>query len=49
MLRMLDFAWRWTVAVDWGLLDQTTERLRTCNAFDTEAVAERKGVRPKMP
>ena len=25
MLRMLDFAWRWTAAMDWGPLDQTTE------------------------
>ena len=49
MLRMLDFAWRWTAAMDWGSLDPTTERLRACNAFDTEAVAERRGVRLRMP
>ena len=49
MQRMLDFAWRWTAAMDWGRLDQTTERLDACNAFDTEAMAERKGVRLRMP
>ena len=49
MLRMLDFAWRWTAAMDWASLDPTTERLRACNAFDTEAVAERRGVRLRMP
>ena len=49
MLRMLDLAWRWTAAMDWGPLDQTTERLRACNAFDTEAVAERKSVRLRIP
>ena len=49
ILRMLDFAWRWTATMDWGSLDQTTERLRACNAFDSETVAERKGVRLTMP
>ena len=49
MLRMLDFAWRWTAAMYWGSLEQTTERLRACNAFDTDTVAERKGVRLRMP
>ena len=49
MLRMLDFAWRFTAATDWGSLDETTERLRACNAFDTEAAAERRGVRLRMP
>ncbi len=49
MLRMLDFAWRWTAAVDWGALEQTTERLDACNAFDTEAMAEQRGVRLRMP
>lgn len=49
LVRMLDFAWRWTAAVTWGPLDQTTERLRECNAFDNEVELERKGVRLKMP
>ena len=49
MLRMLEFAWGWTAAMDWGPLDETTERLRACNAFDTETVAERKGLRLTMP
>lgn len=49
MLRMLDFAWRWTAAMDWGALEETTERLRTCNAFDTETEAESRGVRLRMP
>lgn len=49
LVRMMDFAWRWTAAINWGPLAQTEERLRACNAFDSEAVAENKGLRLALP
>ena len=48
-VRRLDFARRWTAAMTWGPLDQTQERLHACNAFDSEAELEAKGVRLRMP
>ena len=49
LVRMLQFAWRWTVAMDWAGLDATKEQLRACNAFEDEETAERKGVRLQLP
>ena len=49
LVRTLDFAWRWTSAVPWGALNDTAEQLKACNAFDSEAEADAKGVRLTMP
>ena len=50
MLRMLDFAWRWTVAVvPWRGFETTMTTLRACHAFDTDEQADRVGTRLMMP
>ena len=49
MLRMLDFAWRWTAAVPWRDFETTMTTLRACHAFDTAAQADRVGTRLMMP
>ena len=49
MLRMLDFAWRWTASVRWSALEETMTTLRRCHAFHTNDEAERLGVRLAMP
>ena len=49
MLRMLDFAWRWTASVRWSALDETMTTLRRCHAFHTSDEAERLGVRLATP
>ena len=49
MLRMLDFAWRWTAAVPWRDFEKTMTTLRACHAFDTAEQADRVGTRLTMP
>ena len=49
LVRTLTFAWHWTSAISWGRMDATEQQLRTCNAFDSDAVADEKGVRLQMP
>ena len=49
LMRMLDYAQRWTAAVNWRLLPDTRRELEACNAFTDAAVAEREGRRLKMP
>ena len=49
LMRMMDFAWRWTAAMEWGRLDQTKKLLDECNAFDSEAELDRKGARLTIP
>ncbi len=49
LVSALAFAWRWTAAVPWGRMDATEQELRACNAFDSDAVAEEKGVTLQMP
>lgn len=49
MLRMLDFAWRWTAAVPWRGFEPTMATLRACHAFDTAELADRVGTRLVMP
>ena len=49
MLRMLDFAWRWTAAVPWRDFEKTMTTLRASHAFDTAEQADRVGTRLMMP
>ncbi len=49
MLRMLDFAWRWTESVQWATLKETVSTLRACNAFHTSDEAGRLGLQLTTP
>ncbi len=49
LIRMLDYAQRWTAAVDWRSVAETRRELEDCNAFLDAAVAEEEGRRLKMP
>ena len=48
-VRALAYARRFTDAVDWAGLRETTEQLRVCHAFEEEAPAEEKGLRLQIP
>jgi hypothetical protein len=49
LIRMLDYAQRWTAAVDWRSVAKTRRELEECNAFLDAAVAEEEGRRLRMP
>ena len=49
VVRMLDFAQRWTGAVDWTTVTGTANLLRRTNAFLTEQQADAAGVRLALP
>ena len=49
LIRMLDYAQRWTAAVDWRSLEETRWELADCNAFVDPDVAETEGRRLRMP
>ena len=49
MVRMLDFAQRWTLAVDWTTVTQTEKLLHDTNAFLTEQQADAAGTRLRLP
>ena len=49
LIRMLDYAQRWTAAVDWRLLAETRRELDECNAFLDSNVAVAEGRRLRMP
>ena len=49
LIRMLDYAQRWTSAVDWHSLDEARRELVNCNAFLDPHVAELEGRRLQMP
>lgn len=49
LIRMLDFAQRWTLAVDWQDVQATASLLDTCNAFLRAEEAEDEGRRLRMP
>jgi Fic family protein len=49
LIRVLDFAQRWTAAVPWGGLDATRRVLETCNAFSDPNAAEDAGIRLRLP
>ena len=49
LVRMLDYAQRWTAAVDWTAVEDTTGTLARCNAFEDAEIAEGEGRRLRMP
>ncbi|HEC90953.1 MAG TPA: Fic family protein, partial [Alphaproteobacteria bacterium] len=49
LIRMLDFAQKWTVAVDWRSVEKTRRELDDCNAFLDPDVADEEGRRLRMP
>ena len=49
LLAVLDFAQRWTAAVEWGTYDRAVEELHNCGAFLTSSDAERAGRRLTLP
>ena len=49
LIRMLDYAQRWTAAVDWRALEETRLELEDCNAFVDPNIAEVEGRRLRMP
>ncbi|CAK0751376.1 hypothetical protein CCP1ISM_400001 [Azospirillaceae bacterium] len=46
---MLDYAQKWTTAINWGTLNATRRELDTCNAFLDPTVADVEGQRLRMP
>ena len=49
LIRMLDYAQRWTAAVDWHTVETTARQLASCNAFLDSESAEREGLRLRLP
>ena len=49
LIRMLDYAQKWTAAVDWRSVKETLYELDACNALLDPAVAEEEGRRLRMP
>ena len=49
LIRVLDYAQRWTVALDWSSLDVAERELVRCNAFLDSDEAEAMGKRLRMP
>lgn len=49
LIRMLDYAQRWTAAVDWRSVRETAEQLTALNAFLDPLEAETDGRRLRMP
>ena len=49
VIRVLDYAQRWTLALDWTSLEETEQELERCNAFLDSDEAEAMGKRLRMP
>ena len=49
LIQALDYAQRWTIAVDWTSVPETQRQLDACNAFLDPAEAEAEGERLRMP
>ena len=49
LIRTLDYAQRWTAAVEWGELNATRRELEGCNAFLDPGEAEEQGIRLRLP
>ena len=49
LVRVLDYAQRWTAAVDWRSVERARRDLEECGAFLDPAVAEAEGRRLRMP
>ena len=49
LIGVLDYAQRWTLAVDWTSIPETQRELEACNAFLDSDEAEAEGLRLRMP
>lgn len=49
LVRVMDYAQRWTIAIDWSSLEETRRELEACNAFLDSDEAEAEGKRLRMP
>jgi hypothetical protein len=49
LVRMLDFAQRFTLAIDWGNFADAEAELKTANAFMDSAEADERGIRLQLP
>ena len=49
LIRVLDYAQRWTTAVSWRSVEETQHELDACNAFLDSTAAEEEGRRLRMP
>ena len=49
LIQTLDYAQRWTAAVDWCSVRDTARELAACNAFLESGSAEQEGLRLRMP
>ena len=49
LIRVLDYAQRWTTAVSWRSVEETQYELDACNAFLDPTAAEEEGRRMRMP
>lgn len=49
LVRVLDYAQRWTIALDWSSLEVAERELEACNAFLDSDEAETEGRRLRMP
>jgi hypothetical protein len=49
LIRMLDYAQKWTAAVEWSSVEETRRELESCNAFVDPNVADDEGKRLRMP
>ncbi len=49
LIRMLDYAQRWSAAMDWRSVQTTLRELDSCNAFLYSETAEQEGRRLRMP
>ena len=49
LIRMLDYAQRWTAAVEWCSVEITARQLTSCHAFLDSDAAEREGLRLRLP
>ena len=49
LIRTLDYARRWTNAINWSTVDMTRRELEACNAFFDPDRANHQGIRLQMP
>jgi hypothetical protein len=49
LIRMLDYAQKWTAAIDWRSVEGTRRELEACNAFLDPDVAESQGRQLRIP
>jgi hypothetical protein len=49
LIRVLDYAWRWTATIDWQDVEGTRRELEACNAFVDSQEADEAGIRLRMP